>query len=183
MQGAPFSSGGSPSLRAWRPELVHLTQTTVYSLHLIPSPPCPLKHFPSTFLSHLTQCSPLLPSPSLPPSPSSVGPRPPSLDVAPASGPRCLQLQRGRGGLVGRGLSPPPFCLRADSPGREESQLCSLQNNMIETMQSDVFCDAEEHRHTRRQLEDVRLDGNPINLSLFPSAYFCLPRLPTGRFV
>lgn len=54
---------------------------------------------------------------------------------------------------------------------------------MIETMQSDVFCDAEEHRHTRRQLEDVRLDGNPINLSLFPSAYFCLPRLPTGRFV
>ncbi|KAJ1074712.1 hypothetical protein K5549_014984 [Capra hircus] len=58
-----------------------------------------------------------------------------------------------------------------------------LQNNMIETMQRDAFCDAEEHRYTRRQLEDIRLDGNPINLSLFPSAYFCLPRLPTGRFV
>ncbi|MBV96949.1 Opticin, partial [Eschrichtius robustus] len=57
-----------------------------------------------------------------------------------------------------------------------------LQNNMIETMQRDTFCDAEEHKHTRRQLEDIRLDGNPINLSLFPSAYFCLPRLPTGRF-
>lgn len=61
--------------------------------------------------------------------------------------------------------------------------MCSLQNNMIETMQRDAFCDAEEHRHTRRPLEDIRLDGNPINLSLFPSAYFCLPRLPTGRFV
>uniref|UniRef100_A0A8C9AV43 Opticin n=1 Tax=Phocoena sinus TaxID=42100 RepID=A0A8C9AV43_PHOSS len=57
-----------------------------------------------------------------------------------------------------------------------------LQNNMIETMQRDTFCDAERPKHTRRQLEDIRLDGNPINLNLFPSAYFCLPRLPTGRF-
>ncbi|XP_007987071.2 opticin [Chlorocebus sabaeus] len=58
-----------------------------------------------------------------------------------------------------------------------------LQNNLIETMQRDVFCDPEEHKYTRRQLEDIRLDGNPINLSLFPSAYFCLPRLPIGRFI
>ncbi|XP_015995243.2 opticin [Rousettus aegyptiacus] len=57
-----------------------------------------------------------------------------------------------------------------------------LQNNMIETMQKDAFCDTEEHKHTRRRLEDIRLDSNPINLSLFPSAYFCLPRLPIGRF-
>ncbi|XP_039083374.1 opticin [Hyaena hyaena] len=56
-----------------------------------------------------------------------------------------------------------------------------LQNNRIETMQRDAFCDTEEHKHSRRQLEDIRLDGNPINLGLFPSAYFCLPRLPTGR--
>lgn len=55
---------------------------------------------------------------------------------------------------------------------------------MIETMESDTFCDTGEHRHERRrrQLEDIRLDGNPINLSLFPEAYFCLPRLPVGRF-
>ncbi|KAL1775363.1 opticin isoform X1 [Sigmodon hispidus] len=57
-----------------------------------------------------------------------------------------------------------------------------LQNNMIETMEKDTFCDIKEHRHERRQLEDIRLDGNPINLSLFPEAYFCLPRLPVGRF-
>ncbi|KAM5238945.1 opticin [Ctenodactylus gundi] len=57
-----------------------------------------------------------------------------------------------------------------------------LQNNMIETMPRNTFCDTEEHRHTRRWLEDIRLDGNPINLSLFPDAYFCLPRLPIGRF-
>ncbi|XP_032174192.1 opticin isoform X2 [Mustela erminea] len=57
----------------------------------------------------------------------------------------------------------------------------AFKNNMIETMQSDAFCDTEEHKHSRRRLEDIRLDGNPINLGLFPSAYFCLPRLPTGR--
>ncbi|XP_053463029.1 opticin isoform X3 [Nycticebus coucang] len=61
-------------------------------------------------------------------------------------------------------------------------RLLHLQNNRIETMQRDTFCDPEEHRYTRRLLEDIRLDGNPINLSLFPSAYFCLPRLPIGRF-
>ncbi|ELW47709.1 opticin [Tupaia chinensis] len=56
-----------------------------------------------------------------------------------------------------------------------------LQNNKIKALRTDSFCDPVEHRYTRRQLEDIRLDGNPINLSHFPSAYFCLPRLPTGR--
>ncbi|NXY72503.1 OPT protein, partial [Glareola pratincola] len=46
-------------------------------------------------------------------------------------------------------------------------------------LQPEAFRD---HSQVRRALEDIRLDGNPINLSLFPNAYFCLPRLPTGRF-
>lgn len=49
-------------------------------------------------------------------------------------------------------------------------------------MHEDTFCDSQDHAQIRRALEDVRLDGNPINLSLFPDAFFCLPRLPTGRF-
>ncbi|NXY27149.1 OPT protein, partial [Atrichornis clamosus] len=57
-----------------------------------------------------------------------------------------------------------------------------LQNNNIQTMHEDTFCDSQDHGQIRRALEDIRLDGNPINLSLFPNAYFCLPRLPTGRF-
>ncbi|NWY03902.1 OPT protein, partial [Nothoprocta ornata] len=57
-----------------------------------------------------------------------------------------------------------------------------LQNNNIRSLQEDTFCDSRHHGHVRRPLEDIRLDGNPINLSLFPNAYFCLPRLPTGRF-
>lgn len=53
---------------------------------------------------------------------------------------------------------------------------------MIETMERGAFCDPREQSPERRQLEDIRLDRNPINLSLFPEAYFCLPRLPVGRF-
>ena len=49
-------------------------------------------------------------------------------------------------------------------------------------MERNTFCDPGEHSPERRQLEDIRLDRNPINLSLFPEAYFCLPRLPVGRF-
>ncbi|XP_005308318.2 opticin isoform X1 [Chrysemys picta bellii] len=57
-----------------------------------------------------------------------------------------------------------------------------LQNNNIQTMHKDTFCDSQDHGHIRWALEDIRLDRNPINLSLFPDAYFCLPRLPTGHF-
>uniref|UniRef100_A0A8C8VMU2 Opticin n=1 Tax=Pelusios castaneus TaxID=367368 RepID=A0A8C8VMU2_9SAUR len=57
-----------------------------------------------------------------------------------------------------------------------------LQNNNIQILHEDTFCDSQDHHHVRWALEDIRLDGNPINLSLFPNAYICLPRLPTGLF-
>ncbi|NXC55745.1 OPT protein, partial [Aleadryas rufinucha] len=58
----------------------------------------------------------------------------------------------------------------------------AFRNNNIQTMHEDTFCDSQDQGQIRRALEDIRLDGNPINLSLFPNAFFCLPRLPTGRF-
>ncbi|NWV35515.1 OPT protein, partial [Grantiella picta] len=67
-------------------------------------------------------------------------------------------------------------------PLPESLRSLHLQNNNIQTMHEDTFCDSQDHGQIRRALEDIRLDGNPINLSLFPNAYFCLPRLPTGRF-
>ncbi|NWS61782.1 OPT protein, partial [Chunga burmeisteri] len=68
------------------------------------------------------------------------------------------------------------------APLPESLRSLHLQNNNIQTMHEDTFCDSQDHSQIRRVLEDIRLDGNPINLSLFPNAYFCLPRLPTGRF-
>ncbi|XP_009074239.1 PREDICTED: opticin [Acanthisitta chloris] len=69
------------------------------------------------------------------------------------------------------------------APLPESLRSLHLQNNNIQTMHEDTFCDSHDHGQIRRALEDIRLDGNPINLSLFPNAYFCLPRLPTGRFL
>ncbi|NXA21906.1 OPT protein, partial [Ibidorhyncha struthersii] len=68
------------------------------------------------------------------------------------------------------------------APLPESLRSLHLQNNNIQTMHEDTFCDSQDHSQIRRALEDIRLDGNPINLSLFPNAYFCLPRLPTGHF-
>lgn len=69
------------------------------------------------------------------------------------------------------------------APLPESLRSLHLQNNNIQTMHEDTFCNSQDQSHIRRALEDIRLDGNPINLSLFPNAYFCLPRLPTGHFL
>ncbi|XP_053310382.1 opticin-like [Spea bombifrons] len=57
-----------------------------------------------------------------------------------------------------------------------------LQNNNIHNMHKDAFCDSRDRAFIRRALEDIRLDGNPINLSKFGDDYFCLPHLPTGSY-
>ncbi|NXL90257.1 OPT protein, partial [Alectura lathami] len=69
------------------------------------------------------------------------------------------------------------------APLPESLRSLHLQNNNIQTMHEDTFCNSQDQSHVRRALEDIRLDGNPINLSLFPNAYFCLPRLPMGHFL
>ncbi|XP_034055768.1 opticin isoform X1 [Gymnodraco acuticeps] len=55
-----------------------------------------------------------------------------------------------------------------------------LQNNNIQTLYEDSFCNSHDRHFIRRNLEDIRLDGNPLNIQLFPQAYVCLPRLPVG---
>ncbi|XP_071989214.1 opticin isoform X2 [Engystomops pustulosus] len=58
-----------------------------------------------------------------------------------------------------------------------------IQNNNIQTLHKDTFCDSRDPTLIRRALEDIRLDANPINLSKFANDYFCLPRLPTGQYI
>ncbi|XP_036617605.1 epiphycan [Trichosurus vulpecula] len=58
-----------------------------------------------------------------------------------------------------------------------------LQNNNILEMHEDTFCNMKNLTYIRKALEDIRLDGNPINLSKTPQAYMCLPRLPIGSLV
>ncbi|XP_020782135.1 epiphycan [Boleophthalmus pectinirostris] len=58
-----------------------------------------------------------------------------------------------------------------------------LQRNNIQTMLEDTFCNLKDFNYIRNALEDIRLDGNPINLSRTPQAYVCLPRIPIGTLV
>uniref|UniRef100_A0A3Q3NFB4 Opticin n=2 Tax=Mastacembelus armatus TaxID=205130 RepID=A0A3Q3NFB4_9TELE len=67
--------------------------------------------------------------------------------------------------------TPLPLSLRA----------LHLQNNNIQSLHEDTFCNRHDRNFIRRNLEDIRLDGNPLNINLFPQAYFCLPRLPIGN--
>ncbi|XP_077386095.1 opticin [Festucalex cinctus] len=55
-----------------------------------------------------------------------------------------------------------------------------LQGNNIQSLHEDTFCDSHDRYFIRRNLEDIRLDGNPLNMNLFPQTYVCLPRLPVG---
>ncbi|XP_044022210.1 opticin isoform X2 [Siniperca chuatsi] len=55
-----------------------------------------------------------------------------------------------------------------------------LQNNNIQSLHDDTFCNRHDRNFIRRNLEDIRLDGNPLNINLFAQAYVCLPRLPVG---
>ncbi|KAM9408376.1 opticin [Pholidichthys leucotaenia] len=55
-----------------------------------------------------------------------------------------------------------------------------LQNNNIQSLHEDTFCNHHDLSFIRRNLEDIRLDGNPLKINLFPQTYICLPRLPVG---
>ncbi|NWQ71242.1 EPYC protein, partial [Neopipo cinnamomea] len=68
-------------------------------------------------------------------------------------------------------------------PLPESLQALHLQNNNIQEMHEDTFCKMRDFTYVRRALEDIRLDGNPINLSKTPYAYMCLPRLPVGNLI
>ncbi|XP_031422976.1 opticin [Clupea harengus] len=66
-------------------------------------------------------------------------------------------------------------------PLPESLRVLHLQNNNIQTLHEDTFCNHHNTRYVRPALEDIRLDGNPLNINLFPRAYVCLPRLPVGN--
>ncbi|KAM9328800.1 uncharacterized protein KZ484_020169 [Pholidichthys leucotaenia] len=68
-------------------------------------------------------------------------------------------------------------------PLPESLRSLHLQHNNIQMMHDDTFCNLEDFNYIRNALEDIRLDGNPINLSRTPQAYICLPRIPIGNLV
>ncbi|KAL2090885.1 hypothetical protein ACEWY4_013148 [Coilia grayii] len=66
-------------------------------------------------------------------------------------------------------------------PLPDSLRVLHLQNNNIQTLHEDTFCNSHNIHYVRRALEDIRLDGNPLRLNLYPRAYVCLPRLPVSK--
>uniref|UniRef100_A0A673JSS7 Opticin n=1 Tax=Sinocyclocheilus rhinocerous TaxID=307959 RepID=A0A673JSS7_9TELE len=56
----------------------------------------------------------------------------------------------------------------------------TTSNNNIQSMSQDTFCNTQDKNYIRKALEDIRIDGNPVDINLYAQAYICLPRLPIG---
>ncbi|XP_055506588.1 epiphycan-like [Leucoraja erinacea] len=78
--------------------------------------------------------------------------------------------------LAGNALSYVPL------PLPENLRSINLQNNNVQQIDDDTFCNSKDIHYVRKALEQIRLDGNPINLSKTPNAYICLPQVPFGKY-
>ncbi|KAM7404897.1 hypothetical protein PAMP_012202 [Pampus punctatissimus] len=57
-----------------------------------------------------------------------------------------------------------------------------LQNNKIAKITDETFCKGNTSYYLRTNLDEVRLDGNPIKLSRHPNSFICLYTLPIGQY-
>lgn len=62
------------------------------------------------------------------------------------------------------------------------SNLLPLQNNKITTVSDETFCQGNNTQYIRANMEEVRLDGNPLMLAKHPNSFVCLRALPIGPY-
>ncbi|XP_047005528.1 opticin [Ictalurus punctatus] len=66
-------------------------------------------------------------------------------------------------------------------PLPDRLRVLHLQNNNIQSLNEDTFCNSHDLSYVRKALEDIRLDGNPVDVNQYAQAYVCLPRVPVGN--
>ncbi|XP_034393884.1 osteoglycin, paralog b isoform X2 [Cyclopterus lumpus] len=64
----------------------------------------------------------------------------------------------------------------------ESLHVVHLHNNNIWTITDETFCKGNSSHYIRSNMEEVRLDGNPVALSMHPDSFICLPSLPIGWY-
>lgn len=64
----------------------------------------------------------------------------------------------------------------------ESLHIVHLHNNNITTLTDETFCKGNTTHYIRANMDEVRLDGNPIKLSHHPNSFICLRALPTGEY-
>ncbi|RXN04361.1 mimecan [Labeo rohita] len=57
-----------------------------------------------------------------------------------------------------------------------------LQNNNISSLTVDTFCKSNDTYYIRPNMNEIRIDGNPVNLGQYPNSFICLQSLPIGRY-
>ncbi|KAM9856252.1 mimecan-like [Aulostomus maculatus] len=64
----------------------------------------------------------------------------------------------------------------------ESLHIVHLHNNKIKTITDETFCKGNTSYYIRTNMDQVRLDGNPIVLSEHPQSFICLQTLPFGWY-
>ncbi|XP_074537978.1 osteoglycin, paralog b isoform X2 [Halichoeres trimaculatus] len=62
----------------------------------------------------------------------------------------------------------------------ESLHVVHFHNNKIATITDETFCQGNSSHYIRTNMYEVRLDGNPIQLSSHPESFICLESLPIG---
>ncbi|XP_028853214.1 osteoglycin, paralog a [Denticeps clupeoides] len=64
----------------------------------------------------------------------------------------------------------------------ESVRILHLQNNNISTVNADTFCKGSDNYYIRPNMNEIRMDGNPVMLAQYPNSFTCLKALPIGRY-
>ncbi|XP_016373554.1 mimecan-like [Sinocyclocheilus rhinocerous] len=72
--------------------------------------------------------------------------------------------------------------LEAVPPLPESLRVIHLHNNNITSLTDDTFCKGNNTNYIRYNMQEVRLDGNPITLAQHPNSFICLRALPIEHY-
>lgn len=64
----------------------------------------------------------------------------------------------------------------------ESLHVVHLHNNKIASITDETFCKGNTSYYIRSNMDEVRLDGNPVMLSNHPNSFICLHTLPLGWY-
>ncbi|XP_028849907.1 mimecan-like [Denticeps clupeoides] len=64
----------------------------------------------------------------------------------------------------------------------ESLRIVHLQNNKILSINDETFCKGNNTHYIRYNMEEIRMDGNPVMLAQHPTSYMCLRVLPVGLY-
>ncbi|KAF5903503.1 mimecan-like [Clarias magur] len=72
--------------------------------------------------------------------------------------------------------------LEAIPPLPESLHVVHLHNNNITMLTDETFCKGNDTHYIRHNMQEVRLDGNPLILAQHPNSFICLRSLPIGLY-